>query len=196
MQPHRRGVLQFMGSQGVAHDSTLERLPLSASTEAVEGSGPVPPPCHPREGGDSWIRWARSEVVREGLPAAVGSALVWESWVGFREAGEVVGSMSTLRKGRDPVSSTERKVPGMPRAVELGFSPGGSCPVLLSFCTCGERCGSPLGCGMVCGCLPPLFMPPPLMPGCCFQGVRTAASTTTLNVLSWARWSWSKTPSC
>ena len=51
-------------------------------------------------------------MVREGLPAAVGSALVWESWVGFREAGEVVGSMSTLRKGRDPVSSTERKVPG------------------------------------------------------------------------------------
>ena len=46
------------------------------------------------------------------MPAAVGSALVWESWVGFREAGEVVGSMSTLRKGRDPVSSTERKVPG------------------------------------------------------------------------------------
>ena len=49
------------------------------------------------------------EVVREGLQADVGSTLVWVSWVGFREAGEAVGS--TLRKGRDPVSSTERKVP-------------------------------------------------------------------------------------
>ena len=49
------------------------------------------------------------EVVREGLQADVRSTLVWESWVGFREAGEAVGS--TLRKGGDPVSSTQRKVP-------------------------------------------------------------------------------------
>ena len=60
-----------------------------------------------------------SEVVREGLPASVGSAIVWESWVGFREAGETVGSVSTLRKGRDPVSSTERKVPGSTSQDEL-----------------------------------------------------------------------------
>lgn len=54
-------------------------------------------------------------------------------------------------------------------AKELGFSPGGTWPVLLSFCTCGERSGSPPGCGMLRGRLPHLSMPP-LMPGCVFAG--------------------------
>lgn len=37
---------------------------------------------------------------------------------------------------------------------------------------------------------------PALMLDICLQGVKTAVSTTTPSVLSWAPWSWSRTPLC